>query len=364
MNSLKIYPLQTMERKLLILSAAALVFISSCEKESVNYINYAQTNPPNVTLLAGNGGQGNNNGTGSIASFNGPTGLAVDTGGNVYVADFTNNMVREITPAGVVTTLAGSGIPGAANGPGINASFYRPAGVALDASGNVYVTDSGNNLIREVGANGTVTTFAGAGTAGFANGSAGVATFISPQGIAIDALGNVYIADNGSNIIRKISAAGMVTTIAGKADSTGTSNGIDSLATFNEPTGIAVDATGNIYVADFGNNLIRKISPGGSVTTLAGSGAAGYANGAGGKALFNGPAGIAVDATGNVYVTDFGNNVIREVSPAGVVTTMGNGLGKSFKKYTFTEPYGIALDAEGNIYVSVYGNNTVQKISR
>lgn len=353
-----------MEKKLLFLSVIVLLSVSSCIKENAYNFNSLQNNPVNVTVLAGNGGQGNNNGTGAGASFYNPTGLAVDSGGNVYVADFRNNMIRQITPEGVVTTYAGSGLPGALNGNGVYASFYQPVGVALDASGNVYVTDSGNNLIREIGTSGAVGTFAGTGAAGFANGLPGIATFDAPQGIAIDASGDIYIADNGSNVVRKISAAGMVTTIAGKADSTGANNGVDSLATFNEIAGIAVDGAGNIYVADFGNNLIRKISAGGGVTTLAGSGLTGHADGTAANASFNAPAGIAVDAAGNVYVADYGNNELRQISPAGVVSTMGDSSGSSFKKYTFNHPFGIALDAAGNIYVADYGDNTIQKVSR
>jgi serine/threonine protein kinase, bacterial len=352
-----------MKKALLFLLIPAAFFISSCSKEKGYNITSFNLNPANVTILAGNGGQGNNNGTGTSAQFNNPSGLAVDTGGNVFVADYRNNQIRHITAAGLVTTFAGSGLQGSHNDAGIYASFFQPAGVALDASGNLYVADSNNNLIREITPTGVVTTLAGTGTSGFVNGPANMATFSFPQGIAVDASGNVYVADNGNNLIREISAAGIVTTLAGNGTQ-GVNNGVDTAANFYEPTGIAVDAAGNVYVADYGNNLIRKISAGGGVTTVAGSGVAGLADGTGTAASFNGPAGIALDAAGNLYVADYGNNRLRGISPAGVVTTLGAGSGSSFKKYTFTHPYGITLDTKGNIYVAVYGDNTVQKITK
>ena len=264
-----------------------------------------------VTTFAGPSFQITNPAT--VATFNAPTGVAVDTAGNVYVADQGNNLIRKIDPSGTVTTLAGSGQAGSANGTGTNASFNQPWGVAVDAAGNVYVADKYNNMIRKISPAGVVTTLAGSGTAGSANGTGAAATFYSPSGVAVDAAGNVYVADDGNNMIRKINSSGLVSTLA---------------SSFSFPSGVAIDAVGNVYVSDQGTQSIRKISPSGVVSALAGSGAPGSANGTGAAASFNQPIGVAVDAAGNVYVGDEGNNLIREISPSAVVSTLaGGGIG-------------------------------------
>jgi sugar lactone lactonase YvrE len=273
-----------------------------------------------VSTLAGNGTQGLINATGVLASFNQPTGIAVDAAGNIYVGDAGNNRIRKITSAGIVSTLAGSDSTGYADGAGTIASFFHPEGVALDAAGNVYVADAGNNLIRKVAPDGTVSTFASNGTdVGEAN------IFSNPTGVAADAAGNIFVANYINNNILKVSATGAISTLAGNG-ATGAANGVGSSATFYFPNSVAVDAANNVYVADGVNNLIRKITPGGLVSTLAGSGKAGAADGTGTAASFDGPAGVAVDAAGNVYVADSNNNLIRKITPAGVVTTVaGNG---------------------------------------
>jgi serine/threonine-protein kinase len=339
-----------------------VLLITSCGKELESNSVLANQNL-SVNTLAGSGSQGSANGTGTAASFYQPTGITVDTAGNVYVADYRNNLIRKINSAGLVTTFVGTLSPGSANGTGTYASFFQPTGVAVDVSGNVYIADNGNNLIREISPAGVVTTMAGNGTVGFVNGIGSAASFSGPQGIAVDVSGNVYVADYGNNLIREISPNGVVTTLAGSGTS-GSVNGVDTAAAFNEPTGVAVDVAGNVYVADYGNNLIRKISPAGMVTTLAGSGNTGAANGTGTAASFNGPTGLAVDASGNVYVADYGNNLVREITPAGVVTKLGSGTGGPGKSLSFNGPYGIAIDAVGNIYVAVYGNSTIQKINK
>lgn len=275
-----------------------------------------------VSTLAGSGNQGQMNASGLLASFNQPTGIAVDAAGNVYVGDAGNNRIRLVTTAGVVTTLAGSDSTGYTDGPGATAAFFHPEGVSVDASGNVYVADSGNGLIRKVTPNGTVSTFAGNGI-----GNTPANIFSDPTGVATDASGNVYVANFIDNNILKVSAAGDVSTFAGTG-ATGAGNGAGSTATFSFPNSVAIDAANNLYVADGVNNLIRKITPDGTVSTLAGSGIAGAADSTGTKASFDGPAGLAVDATGNVYVADSNNNLVRKITPDGVVTTVA-GSGKS-----------------------------------
>ncbi len=320
-----------------------------------------------LALFVGNmSGKGNLNGIGVAASFNYPSGVATDSAGNVYVADINNNIIRKITPAGVVTTFAGTaGITGSADGTGSVASFnlagFSPvnAGIATDSTGNVYVSDSGNNTIRKITSAGVVTTLAGTANVfgGSADGTGAAAKFNMPKGIATDSAGNVYVADHGSGTVRMITPAGVVTTLAGTAGVLGHADGTGTAASFNRPLGIATDSTGNVYVSDFYNCIIRKITPAGVVTTLAGtSGVFGSNNGTGAAASFGFPQGIATDAAGNVYVADTKNNIIRKITPAGVVTTLA-------ATASFYSPAGVATDSAGNVYVADTGNNIIRKIT-
>ncbi|MCP5502449.1 MAG: hypothetical protein H7A25_21305 [Leptospiraceae bacterium] len=265
-----------------------------------------------VTTLAGSGTAGSADGTGTAASFDFPMGIAVDTSGNIYVADFNNNKIRKISSSGEVTTLAGSGTAGSADGNGTAASFNTPQGVTVDASGNIYVADSGNYKIRKVTSSGVVTTLAGSGSSGSADGNGTAASFNTPQGVTVDASGNIYVADSGNYKIRKVTSSGVVTTLAGSGSS-GSADGSGTAASFSFSQGITVDANGNVYVADSYNNKIRKITSAGVVTTLAGSGTVGSADGNGTAASFSSPFGIAVVSSGVVYVADRDNNRIRKI---------------------------------------------------
>ncbi|MCX6877979.1 MAG: cadherin-like domain-containing protein [Verrucomicrobia bacterium] len=209
------------------------------------------------------GGPGNADGTGSAARFNYPYGVAVDSAGNVYVADTYNHTIRKVTAAGVVTTLAGSaGNPGSADGTGNAALFYYPTGVAVDSAGNVFVADMYNYTIRKVTAAGVVTTLAGsAGAYGSVDGTGSAALFYYPTGVAVDSACNVFVADMYNNTIRKVTAAGVVTTVGGIAGIIGGADGIGSAANFSWPLGIAVDSVGNLYVADSYNHRISKGTP-------------------------------------------------------------------------------------------------------
>ncbi|WP_295795539.1 gliding motility-associated C-terminal domain-containing protein [Mucilaginibacter sp.] len=309
-----------------------------------------------VTTLAGAG-----------ANFNRPEGLTVDNNGNVYVADEANSLIKKITPGGIVTIFAGSGIASFADGMGTGAFFHNPADVVVDAAGNLYVADANNHRIRKITSAGVVTTIAGDGTVGHADGTGTAATFRLPSGIAIDAAGNLYVADSGNSLIRKISILGVVTTLAGSG-TTGSTNGTGTAASFNGPIGIAVDVAGNVYVADSYNNLIRKITTTGVVTTLAGSGAQGDADGTGAAASFKDPIGMKIDADGNLYVTDAQNNKIRKITSAGVVTTVAGKLtlgaaDGDLGTATFNTPFGIAIDANGNLYIGDTNNNSIRKIA-
>jgi len=316
-----------------------------------------------VSTLAGSR-LGHVDATGTAAKFYYPIGVSVDSSGNVYVADQFNHRIRKITPAGVVTTIAGTDTPGSVDGTGTDAKFNHPRNVAVDSSGNVFVADRGNSRIRKITPAGVASTLAGSGKPGFADGTGTEAQFDHPTGVAVDSSGNVYVADQFNYRIRKITLAGMVSTLAGKTsgyeDATGTA------AKFKSPRGVAVDSSGNVYVADADNNRIRKITPAGEVTTLAGTDTRGHADGTGSTAQFNKPSGVAVDSSGNVYVADSNNHRIRKITPEREVSTL-TGSTEGFADGTgtaalFDSPYGVAVDSSGNVYVADRENNRIRKI--
>ena len=333
-----------------------------------------------VTTLAGLAGNpGSANGMGSAAQFNIPYGPALDASGNLYLADSGNNTIRKVTSGGIVTTIAGVvGTIGSANGSGTLATFNSPEGVAVDGSGNVYVADTGNNLIRMITFSGsawTVSTVAGSGATGSANGTGTGASFNGPRGMAFDSSGNLYVADWGNNMIRMITISGgigTVSTLAGTITA-GHADGTNAQATFNGPRTVAVDGSGNVYVADWGNDTIREIASGGGVTTLAGQvGVAGFADGAGAAAIFNGNYGVAVDASGNIYVADTANNLIRKMTVSSGVGTVSTFAGTpapagsadgSGSVARFNQPRGVAMDSSGNIYVADTNNDTIREVT-
>jgi sugar lactone lactonase YvrE len=351
------------------LFAASIALITACGGGS--------TPPPVigtnavVTTLAGTALQtGSTDATGAAARFNSPYGVAVDASGNVYVADSVSHTIRKTTSAGVVTTLAGSaGQSGSTDGTGISARFNRPGSVAVDSSGNLYVADDLNNTIRKITPTGVVTTLAGtAGTSGVRDGLGGMARFDGPGGIAVDSSGNLYVSDTYGARIRKITPAGAVTTLAGSRF--GSVDGTGASAEFNHPTGVAIDSNGNLYVADRENHTIRKITSAGVVTTLAGTaGQSGSTDATGAAARFNKPTGVAVDASGNVYVADRENHTIRKITSAGVVTTLAGTAGQSGSTDAtgtaarFRQPHSVYVDPNGNIYVADLGNRTIRKIT-
>ena len=325
-----------------------------------------------VTTLAGSAGsEGRTDATGSAARFTSPYSVAVDGSGNLYIADTFNHIIRKITSAGVVTTLAGASALGSADGIGTAAQFYQPRGISVDSSGNVYVADYGNNAIRKITPTGVVTTLAGAaGTQGSTDGSGTAARFKDPMGVAADSAGNVYVADTANRTVRKISTAGTVTTLAGTAGTSGSTDGSGAAARFNEPRGVAVDATGTLYVTDFGSHTLRKVSADGVVTTLAGSALVpGTTDASGTAARFYSPSGVSVDSNGNVYVADTANNTIRKVTSGGIVTTLAGLAGRSSSvngtgaAARFEDPYAIATDTSGNIYVADASDHSVRKIT-
>lgn len=328
------------------------------------------TAPATVSTLAGLArASGSVDGRGAEARFLYPSGVAVDANGNVFVGDAGNNTIRKITPAGVVTTLAGlAGQKGSADGAGTAARFSAPYGVAVDASGNVYVADMNNHTIRVVTPAGAATTIAGSpGLSGTANGTGGAARFNGPTGVALDAAGNLYVADTGNSAIRLVGPGGAVSTFAGLPGQGGSADGLVGSARFAFPTGVAVDASGNVYVGDTNNGTIRRISLG-VVSTLAGTaGQIGSADGAGVAARFWAPSGLAVDRSGNVFVADMDNFTIRKVTPAGAVSTLAGsasqegGTDAIGTDARFSFPRSVALDSAGAVYVAD-GGFTIRKI--
>jgi hypothetical protein len=338
------------------------------------------------TTLAGSTA-GTNDGANGAAQFDFPGGIAVDNQGNLYVGDTSNNTIRKVTPVGddwIVTTIAGLPAMGA-NGTtndGVNgdARFFRPDGVVADNNGNLFVVDHNNDTIRQLTLDGTdwiVTTIAGlGGVKAYADGTNSDARFFGPTGIAMDNAGTLYVGDSATFTIRKIVHIGtnwVVTTIAGLGLEFGFADGTNSDARFRAPYGLTIDPDTNIYVVDFGNHAIRKITPIGTnwvTTTIAGNGNMGSADGTNSHAQFNFPADIARDHDGNLYVSDLSNDTIRKITPVGtnwVVTTIGgvalargtnNGMGTNAH---FNSPWGMATDAQGRLFIVDHSNQTIRE---
>jgi uncharacterized protein (TIGR03437 family) len=356
-------------------SAAGVAMDSAGNLYIADSLNYRIRKVLNgvITTVAGNGASGysGDNGPANSAQLYGPSGVAVDAAGNLYIVDRYNYRIRKVS-GGVITTVAGNGTAGFTgdNGPATGAQLDDPEGLAVDALGSLYVADYGENRIREV-SNGRITTVAGNGSEGYSgdNGPATGAQLFFASGVAVDAAGNLYIADAGNQRIRKVSN-GVITTVAG--DGTRGYSGDDIPATSTQlayPSGIAVDSAGNLYIADTGNQRIRKVSNG-VIATVAGDGTAGYGgdNGPATSAQLYDPGGVAVDSAGNLYIADSGNRV-RKVSNGVIATVAGtgsygysgdNGPATSAQLYG---PSGVAVDAAGNLYIADSYNDRIRKVS-
>ncbi len=323
-----------------------------------------------VTTLAGDVLTGDDDGVSSTAKFRSPSDVAIDASGNIIIADRFNHLIRKLDPDGIVSTVAGANFLGFADGASATAVFAFPFGVAIDASGNIIVADTNNHRIRSIAPNGIVSTIAGSET-NFIDGASSTARFNAPTSVVTDASGNIIVADTNNHRIRSIALDGTVTTIAGTGPR-GFGNGsfvdgASATARFSNPFSAAIGTSGNIIVTDRGNHRIRSISSDGIVSTIAGSGDEGFADGASATAKFDNPTGVAVDAGGNIIVTD-SNNRIRSIAPDGIVSTIAgsdtgstDGLSSDAK---FFRPVGIAIDASDNIIIADQNNSRIRKIDR
>jgi uncharacterized protein (TIGR03437 family) len=352
------------------LAAVACLFSGVCQAQTTSYT---------ISTAIGNGTPGfsGDNAAATSAQLNTPIAMAFDSSHNMYIADSANNRIRKVTKStGNISTIAGNGTAqfSGDGGSATSASLNAPYGVAVDSSGNVYIADLLNQVVRKVNTSGTISTFAGTNQYGFQGdgGPAANAQLDQPVGLAVDSANNLYIADSKNFCIRKVDTDGNISTVAGSATNQGYSGdgGPATQAKMNTPYGVAVDSAGNIYIADSANNRIRKVSNG-IITTIAGTGVAGF-SGDGGpatKAQLKNPYGVSVDVVGNVFVSDYGNYRIRMISTNGVITTLAGfaagygGNGGPAINATLAFPTGTVSDSSGNVYIADSGNNVIREMT-
>ncbi len=344
----------------------------------ISFIAFSNiSNAQKIITIAGNGsgGMSGNGGKANQATFNSPTGSAQDAEGNVYIADNFNHVVRKIDRSGIIRIFAGTGQKGYSgdNGKAVLAQLYEPDDVKVDRSGNVYIVDQRNNVIRKVSQKGIISTVAGTGTGGF-SGDGGPATnakLFIPTSLAIDTNGVIFIADAGNERIRRIDVTGTISTYVGNGTKGNSGDGKEAInASISYVNGIAVDRTGALIFAQKDNNVIRKVNSKGRIFAFAGTGKQGY-SGDGGPAInaeFNSPYGVAIDEEGNVYVSDNGNGRIRKISKKGTITTIagngksGNGKGTDPMEMSFNNPTFLDITKEGDLLIADRGNNKIRKL--
>ena len=352
--------------------SAGNLYIADANGQRVLKVTPAGT----ITTVAGNGTYGFSGDGGSAvnASLGYPAGVAVDASGTLYISDSANNRIRRVSPSGTITTYAGTGVAGTTGdgGPAANATFNQPRQIAFDSTGNLYITD--DRRLRRITPQGTVSTVAG-NDSYVTTGDGGPAVSAGlplPYGLAIDAGGNIFVSDAGSNVVRKIDTSGIIQTVAGNLQQAYSGDGGPATsASLNGPRGVAVDASGTVYIADTLVNRIRKVS-GGIISTIAGNGTFKFGgdNGPAVLALLDQPSEVAVDGSGNVYIADQGNHRVRKIAPSGVITTIaGNGIrgfsgdGGPAAAASLNQPSGVALDARGNLYIADQNNHRIRRIT-
>ncbi len=332
-----------------------------------------------ITTIAGTStaGYSGDGGLATSAQLNYSQGVAVDNSGNIFIADQSNHRVRKVDTSGNISTVAGTGTPGYSGDGGLatSAQLWQPSGVAVDSSGNIYIADYTNNRVRKVDASGNISTVAGTGTPGY-SGDGGLATSAQlwqPSGVAVDSSGNIYIADYTNNRVRKVDASGNISTVAGTgvAGYSG-DGGLATSAQLKNPNGLAVDSSGNIFISDQTNNRVRKVDASGNISTVAGTGTQGY-SGDGGlatSAQLNYPSGVAVDSSGNIFIPDYGNHRVRKVDASGNISTVAGtgasgyaGDGGLATSAQLNHPIGVAVDSSGIIYISDYTNSRIRKLT-
>lgn len=372
-----------MKKAIYLLVFIAAAFFTSCKKDissapsATNKSSVSRdtvsNNSGKIFTFAGTGtfGYSGDGGPDTAAQLAAPFGVTVDASGNVYIADSQNERIRKVNTNGIISTIAGNGKAGFSGdgGPATAAEFEFPQGIAVDASGNVYISDYDNQRIRKVNVSGIISTIVGNGTAGYSGdgGTASSAEINNPYGLAIDGSGNLYIADGGNGRIRKVNTSGIISTVAGNGTGGYSGDGGQAtIAAIGSVQGVAVDGSGNIYIADFGDNVIRKVNASGIISTVAGNGGLGGYSGDGELATaaeLNNPSDVVVDGSGNVYIADQSNLRIRKVNTSDIISTYAGGGSSKGDGGLATAaginlPQGLGLDNKGNLYIAeLYGND-------
>ncbi|MFJ1792168.1 NHL domain-containing protein [Kitasatospora griseola] len=338
-----------------------------------------ENSEPPISTVAGIDGPGGFKGENEpavTAQLNRPMGVAVDSAGTLYIADPSNQRIRKVTTDGRISTVAGTGTAGFVgnNGPADKAQLNQPRGVAVDSAGNIYIADAGHHRLRKITADGRISTIAGTGTGGFAgnNGPAVSAQLNYPLAVAVDGTGVLYVSDYSGHRVRKITTDGRISTIAGTGTPGFSGDGNPAAsAQLSHPRGLTVDSDGNVYIADGNNHRVRRIGADGKISTVAGTSTAGFTGDGGpaGKAQLNLPMGVAVDGAGNLYVSDYNNHRIRRIGADGKITTVAGtkagfgGDGGPASAAQLSNPMALAMDCVDALYIADHVNNRIRRIA-